>query len=100
VKWFRRWEIRKTYSHCLAEIRTLATNLKGQPLLDMPLLGECIVGELLLFVIGINDVFHNGSGFQRVMPVLGSSMAGTRPLGLNFSYSGCLTVCISLYVVS
>ena len=93
-------------------IRALARHLEEQPLLDQPLLGRSSVGEGMLGVVLLDEVLDDGTRLdgkpyqrreyavsclpaehtsQMVRPVLGSSMAGTRPLGLIASKAGFLT---------
>lgn len=74
--------------------------------------------ELALFIVGVHQVVYDGAGLScqlvghrpvsqdlprtshRVMPVLGSSIAGTRPFGLTLMNGSCLILEKSIYSAS
>ena len=102
----------------LAEVGALTTHLEVFPAVLRIPLGECVVAELVLLVILIEQIFDNRTGLHmsaavislegdesalvrrtshKVISVFGSWIEGKRPFGLTLVYGSCFNTLKSMY---
>ena len=75
---------------CLAKVRALATDLEGDPLLEVVLLLKSVVAEFVFLVVDIGEVLNDCAGFLKRDACVGVFDGGDTAVGVDFLEGGLL----------